>query len=392
MKNFKASVNIIGGGIFGVTAALELCRRGYQVSVFDRGELPHPQASSTDITKMIRADYGADTFYADLMHEAFQGWDEWNIIFPRPLYHETGFLLLTLQPLQSGSLEAESLKTLGERDYPIQRLSRNYLKKRFPRWNSDEYVDGYYNARGGWAESGNVVAQLINIAQQEGVQFYKKEEFVKFTEENDKITGVITSFGQKYLADYHIVAAGAWTPYIIPELHDCIKTVGQPVFHLLPERPELFHPNIFPGWSADISKTGWYGFPALDDGIVKVANHGIGIEKHPSDEQEIPEKYEAALRTFLQKSLPDLADAPIVKTRICMYCDTWDSDFYIDYCPEKEGLMVATGGSGHGFKFAPVLGKIIADVFEKKPNPYKYRFEWRQPGAKRVEAARSVNF
>ena len=84
---------IIGGGIFGITAAVELNRRGHEVHLFDQGPLPHPDAASTDITKMIRADYGADEFYTDLMLEAFQGWDKWNREWPRPLYHQTGFLL-----------------------------------------------------------------------------------------------------------------------------------------------------------------------------------------------------------------------------------------------------------------------------------------------------------
>lgn len=388
----EKSVHILGGGIFGITAALELRQRGYEVSVFDRGKLPHPQASSTDITKMIRADYGADSFYSDLMQEAFAGWDEWNIIFPRPLYHETGFLLLTLHPLQAGSLESESLRVLGERHYPIQRLNHSYLQEHFPRWNPTQYVDGYYNARGGWAESGNVVAQLVKIARKKGVQFYEGEAFSEFIEEQNRIIGFITSSGQKYLAPYHIVAAGAWTPYIIPALKDCLHAVGQPVFHLLPENPTLYNSKIFPGWSADISRTGWYGFPAQEDGVVKVANHGIGLDKHPSAEEEIPEKYYTALRQFLQESLPDLAKAPIVKTRICMYCDSWDGDFYIDHHLDKEGLMVAAGGSGHGFKFAPVLGKIIADVLEKKPNPFAHRFRWRDPLDKRVEAARNTSF
>ncbi|MEZ4518282.1 MAG: FAD-dependent oxidoreductase [Chloroflexota bacterium] len=86
---------------------------------------------------------------------------------------------------------------------------------------------------------------------------------------------------------------------------------------------------------------------------------------------------EAALRTFLENTFPALVDAPIVYTRRCLYCDTRDEHFWIDRHPEVEGLTVATGGSGHGFKFAPVLGDLIADAAESLPNPWLEKFRWR---------------
>lgn len=387
------SVHIIGGGIFGMTAALELSRRGYAVAVFDRGELPHPQASSTDITKMIRADYGADAFYSDLMHEAFKGWDDWNRAFPRPLYHQTGFLMMMEQPMQPGSFEMESLQVMQQRDYPVQRIRGEWLRQHAPLWNPERYPDGYYNARGGWAESGNVVAQLVRIARQEGLRFYEHAGLDRLLEENGRVTGLVTKDGQTFQAAHTIVAAGAWTPALVPELKDCLKVIAQPVFHLLPEDPAPFRGEVFPGWSADISRTGWYGFPAQTDGVVKIANHGIGIAKDPDAEADIPESYFTALRTFLAESLPALQHAPIVKTRLCLYCDSWDGDFYIDHHPGKPGLMVAAGGSGHGFKFAPALGALIADVLERKPNPFAHRFRWRSRGGEtRFEAARGQDF
>jgi glycine/D-amino acid oxidase-like deaminating enzyme len=99
-------------------------------------------------------------------------------------------------------------------------------------------------------------------------------------------------------------------------------------------------------------------------------------------------EHEAAFRTFLRASLPGLADAPIVGRRLCLYCDTWDGNFWIDHDPEREGLVVAAGGSGHMFKFAPRLGPIVADVLERKPNRYAHRFAWREGGEEATEAAR----
>jgi glycine/D-amino acid oxidase-like deaminating enzyme len=98
-------IAIVGAGIFGVTAALELHRRGHAVELFDPGPLPHPLAASTDVTKMIRMDYGADAFYTELMEEAFPGWDAWNAEWGQALYHETGFLLLAGAPLRAGAFQ-----------------------------------------------------------------------------------------------------------------------------------------------------------------------------------------------------------------------------------------------------------------------------------------------
>ncbi|MEK7254348.1 MAG: FAD-binding oxidoreductase, partial [Bacteroidota bacterium] len=199
---------IAGAGIFGIAAALELRRRGHEVSVFDPGTLPHPLASSTDISKMIRADYGSDEFYADLMLESFEGWDEWNRSFSQPRYHEVGFLLLTKNPIQPGSFEAESMKTLAARGFPITRLSQAEIARRYPAFNSQVYQDGYFNARAGWAESGNVVAELASIAHREGVEIFENEGFARLLEEKGKVVGIVTTAGFERRADVTVVAAG----------------------------------------------------------------------------------------------------------------------------------------------------------------------------------------
>ncbi|MBI3760698.1 MAG: FAD-dependent oxidoreductase [Chloroflexi bacterium] len=97
-----------------------------------------------------------------------------------------------------------------------------------------------------------------------------------------------------------------------------------------------------------------------------------------------------AAREFLRDAIPDLASAPIVYTRLCLYSDTWDGHPWIDRDPAREGLTVATGGSGHAFKFAPLLGGLIADVVEDIPNALRDKFRWRPDKRPRLsqEAAR----
>jgi glycine/D-amino acid oxidase-like deaminating enzyme len=96
-----------------------------------------------------------------------------------------------------------------------------------------------------------------------------------------------------------------------------------------------------------------------------------------SPERAVTKDDEAAVREFAASTFPALANAPIVYTRICLYCDTHDGHFWIAPDPDRPGLMIATGDSGHGFKFAPVLGDIIADAVEEKDDPLLKKFRWR---------------
>jgi glycine/D-amino acid oxidase-like deaminating enzyme len=155
----------------------------------------------------------------------------------------------------------------------------------------------------------------------------------------------------------------------------------------------MFRPECFPVFGADISTTGYYGFPLNADGVVKIGNHGRGREMSPdAAERVVTAEQISEMREFTARVFPSLADAPLVYTRLCMYCDTNDGDFWIASDPDRAGLTIATGDNGHGFKFAPLLGDLIADAVEEKQNSWLERFRWRpeiEPGD-RKEAARAL--
>ena len=384
----KLSIIVVGAGVFGASAALELARRGHTVTLMDPGPLPHPRAASTDISKAVRMDYGSDEFYMSLMEEALSVWDRWNVDWAEPLYHEDGFLVLSVDEMRPGKFEYESFQLLRKHGHNPQRLNSTTLKNRFPAWNANRYSDGYLNPRAGWGESARVVEHLIQEARSAGVLLREGLSAVRLQDDSARVTGLVGSDGQTYTADFVIIAMGTWSPVLSPSLKDLITHVAQPIFYFEPDDVRNYQPDCFPVWAADLSRTGWYGFPSTKGGTVKVSNHGPGREVLPDDDRKTTEEDEIRCRNFLKESLPGLANARLANSRTCLYCDTWDGDFYIDHVPEWPGLIVATGGSGHAFKFTPMLGTIVADVVECKPNKYAARFAWRERGGEVKEQAR----
>jgi len=399
---------VVGAGINGVAAAIELTKRGHEVVLVDPGPLPHPLAASTDISKAVRAAYGADENYTALAERSIKLWRDWNEEFGTKLYHEVGVMFVRQRTMEPGDFEYESLKLLEKRGLKVARMDSPKLWKRFPAWNPQLYGDGVLEIEAGYAESGRAVSMLIERAKSAGVSLYEGK-FVALDQAGQRVNGVVlqdsqfkavipseveesrgeglkltsrgpsTSLGMtRIAADFVVMAVGAWTPYLLPFTKEFFRATGQPVFHLRPSDPELFAPEHFPVFGADITTTGYYGFPINRDGVVKIANHGFGREMSPdSPERVVTADDEKKLREFLASTFSSLTDAPIVYTRLCMYCDTHDGHFWIARDPEREGLVIAAGDSGHGFKFAPVLGEIIADAVEGKDNPLLDKFRWR---------------
>jgi glycine/D-amino acid oxidase-like deaminating enzyme len=386
-----ATVIVVGAGINGVTSAIELKKRGYKVVLIDPGPLPHPLAASTDISKAVRAAYGPDEDYTALAERCIPIWREWNQKFGVELYHETGVLFVCAAKMRPGDFEYESARVLAKNGHPFERFDAAGFYQRFPAFAPDRFHDGFFDPVAGYAESGRTVLTLVEYAKSIGIDLRERAKLISLDETEDLVRGIILEGRERISGDAVVIAAGAWTPYLLPFTKKFLRATGHPVFHLKSSQPELFLPERFPFFGADISTTGYYGFP-LNQGVVKIANHGAGREMSPdSSERIVTPEEEKKLRDFLRSTIPSLANDPIVHTRICMYSDTNDGDFWIAPDPERKNLVIAAGDCGHGFKFAPVLGEIVADAVEQKPNPLLQKFRWR-PEVKVGETKESARF
>lgn len=388
-QGYRRDVDIVvvGAGVFGATASLELSRRGHSVTLVDPGPLPHPNAASSDISKMVRMDYGTDELYYEMMEASFPLWREWNEAWGQDLFHEDGYLVIAGGPLADGGYEADCLATLAKRGHEVELVDADWLADRTPAWSVPDDTEGYYNPVGGWAESANVVTRVLRESVGAGTEFVEAP-LSGFLGGGDEVEGIATADGGVLNADIVVLAAGTWAPKILPELDDVMWSVGQPVYHFDVEDASDWQPPEFLPWAMDVANTGWYGFVALDEGVLKVANHGPGDLDDPDGHRDLPEESEDMFRDFLDDHLPDIVDADIVDTRLCFYADTFDGDFWIDHHPDRSGLVVAGGGSGHAFKFAPVLGGLIADAVEEESNQWLERFAWREAGERTTEEAR----
>jgi sarcosine oxidase / L-pipecolate oxidase len=358
-------VIVIGRGVFGLAAAASLAESGQQVVVVGPRD---PSSSSEDISRIVRDDYGDDDFHHRWAGEAVESWRRWNAESVAPLFHQTGLLNVSQDRMERGGFVASSFR----RSDLARRMDALAITDALPFLVPGRFVDGYLNPSAGWVDASAVLRHMERVCEERGVGIVPE----RVAQVGDGWVGL----GDDGLlrADRIVVAAGAWTSRLVPESEGLLVPSGQPVVYLRPAVPARF--ADVPVWALDLPTTGIYGFPATPDGIVKVGHHGPGITRR-LEAVRVPDTVVERLRSVLRDAVPELAAARIDRTRVCFYCDAPGGRFVIDRVPGRSSVVVAAGGSGHGFKFAPVLGDLIAAVVLDRDHSRRRACVWREPGA-----------
>ena len=328
--------------------------------------MPFENATSTDVSKGIRRTwYGNRETYVELVERAATKWRVWEQRLQTPFYHQVGSLSI-LHSFEPGSPMYESCKYLRERGADVKVLSAEQARKMFPQFVIYDGETCVNDAWAGYLESGRAVSHLAELARGEGVRIV----------ENTRVTGVeevgngarVAVQGGSADFDRVVVAAGVWIGRLLEEVGRNLRVTRQQMVLIEVPKPSLFAHGSMPAWSVDPDSGGWYGFPLLREGYVKVSLEGPGETVDPDIERAGTREFAEAAMEFLSERIPEMAKGTVVEGRTCLYANTPDDHFLIDWAPGCTKILVAGGGSGHGFKFGGSIGEVISDALEDKAN------------------------
>ncbi len=358
-------VAVVGAGIFGIAAALELRAREHEVWIFEQGDVPNPDASSTDNSKMIRRDgYGPVEDYVELAERGAEQWERWHQQIG-DLFFRVGKLHVT-RHFGSDSLAYMSWERFKDDPLGSRILTLAEAKDRFPQFAFKDAEFILHDAWTGYVRSGAALVGLAGIAQAQGVQILADTTVLEIIED---ATSVIIRHGRGTTGfDLVVVCCGAWVGKLVPELADHLSVTRQEMAFFKPKDAAPYRREIMPGWTFEPYEDGWYGFPLLDEGYVKVAMHNRVHQVDANVERVATSEFFEAAKAFVARRIPGLAAGDLIGGRACLYTNTHDNHFIIDWAPGFRRTVVAGGGSGHGFKFGGSIGPIIADVTEERDN------------------------
>ncbi|KAK7892406.1 hypothetical protein LTR67_007503 [Exophiala xenobiotica] len=408
---------VIGAGAFGLGTTLSLLSKpaynATRITIVDSStHLPNPSGSSVDANRIVRADY-AYVHYSRLAIEAQKLWRDTSALGwgGEGRYHEPGFVLTADEG--QGAYVSQSLKSVlslaaaEDGGLDLSKIKELHCQDDIREATGYEEVSGSYgyaNYNSGWADAEACVAYALKRTQEEGgdrvtIRSGAKVERLSFS--GDECTGVELADGESIKADLVILAAGAWSPTLIDLQGRCLAT-GQTLAFIditdeeqaaMADRPTIMNWSrgmfIIPprGNKLKIARHG-FGYlnpvqiprrnirPGLANGEITAERYEYVDVSVPKAGVAVPLEGQEALREALHELVPDMAERPFTRTRICWYCDTPTGDFLITYHPRHKSLFLATGGSGHGFKFFPVIGDKIVDAIEGNLDPV-YAQEWR---------------
>ncbi|KAF3491507.1 uncharacterized protein GIQ15_01024 [Arthroderma uncinatum] len=375
------SILIVGGGVFGLSTALALSRRhtGTITLIEAAPTIPNPHGSSVDSSRILRADY-ANPAYSRLANSALTQWRStpWG---HDGRHHQNGLVLVSSTATGHEYMRRsyENVKRLNP-DAVQELPSAADIRRVVPGYGVGSHVNGgYVNWDSAWgnAEAGVRYAKK-KLDEMGRVRFLvgQVERLLIDEAEGSKVTGVRLSDGQTLSADLVVLATGAWTGKLI-DLRGRAEATGHSLAYIRLTDEEQRKLNDIPTL-LDFS-TGMFIIPPRNNEL-KIGRHAYGyrnptIINHPtapgkievslpSNDAPLPLEGQKAARAALRGMLPALGERPFTKTRICWYTDTPEGDFIISFHPEIKSLFIATGGSGHGYKFLPVLGEKIVDAMQ----------------------------
>jgi sarcosine oxidase len=374
----KADVIVVGLGAHGSSAACHLARRGLKVIGFDTHRPPHMLGSSHGGSRIIRQAYSEGPFYVPLMLRSYELWEDLQERTGSELFRITGGLWIG-DTLGKGT--AGIRKSAEQYDLPIDVLTPEQVHERFPVLHPNEHMEATFDPRAGGISPEKAVQAHLDEAIKAGADLHFDEPVTRWRPDRDGgIVQVETGLGT-FEAKQLVFTAGAWLPELVSKLKLPIWIERQVLFWLEPRaNADAFKPESMGnhGWEYEPGHS-FYAQPDYGEGV-KVALHHDGAASHPDRlDREVTAEDERALREQIERYVPDL-NGRLLNSAACMYTDTPDLHFLIDFHPGHKNILLVSPCSGHGFKFSAVMGEIVADMVTEG----RSKFDLSQFGVQRL--------
>ncbi len=363
-RNFD--VIVLGVGSMGSATCYYLSKQGYSVLGLEQFDIPHDQGSHAGQSRIIRKAYFEHPDYVPLLQRAYENWKEIETATDSQIYFPTGLLYAGKpdEALIKGVRESASKYKVS-----VESLSPYDARQRFPQFQIPQDYDILFEPDAGFLTPERAILLYVDQAIRNGAHIHTKEKTTSWERTGEIIT--VTTTKETYTCNKLIITAGAWAGSMIPGFSNRLKVTRQALAWMNPQEWKPFEIGNFPCWMIDDETLNgmYYGFPVLPVGKfggpigLKIGLHYPGQVSNPdSVNRQIEKEDEDCLVEAINKYLPiGHQSTHVLKT--CLYTNTPDEHFVIDFLPGYgKQVAIATGFSGHGFKFASVVGEILTSL------------------------------
>ncbi len=349
---------VIGVGGMGSSSLYNLAKRGRRVLGLEQFDIPHAEGSSHGVNRIIRLAYYEHPSYVPLLRRAYELWSEIESVTGEQLLYKTG----SIDTAPSGHEVFEgSLESCLLHDIPHRVLNHAQINEQFPGYQLPPGHMGLLQEDGGFVLSERSIVAYANAAMSAGAEIHAREVVTGWEPDQGGVR--VFTDRSEYTAERLVITAGAWTSGMIPILEDLAVPERQVLAWLQPLDGSLYTPEVFPVFNAYFDEGRYYGFPVFGIPGFKVGryHHLEEVIDPDSKIKTVTGEDEAVLRSAVERYFPK-ANGTTMTLKTCMFTNTPDEHFIVDLLPGNTQVAVAAGFSGHGFKFASVIGEILADL------------------------------
>ncbi|MDE1852327.1 MAG: N-methyl-L-tryptophan oxidase [Thaumarchaeota archaeon] len=347
---------VVGCGVMGASVSYNLARRGVRVLNIERFGVNHESGSSHGRTRIIRLAYYEDPRYVPLLRRAFESWKEIESKSGKKLLRMTGGLMIGKQ---GGELVDGVMKSARAHGIPYESLTASEVRSRFPAFNPGDEFSAVYEQNAGILSAEESVRAFVGLASEAGCEFRFSEE-VRGWKSGPEGVEVETTYGRQ-VAGKLVLCAGAWNGGLLKGIVP-LQCERQVPLWFSSEGQERYAPTRMPVFIMEEERgVFFYGIPDVGHGVKVARTHGGEISEPDEVRREVTESDVAPVRAFISRRLRDLDGPPIASTT-CIYSNTPDMNFAVGVHPGDPRVTILSACSGHGFKFASVLGEVTADL------------------------------